>query len=258
MEKFVSMAFVGLIGAVLLMECAEAQTVHVVGDSMGWSIPMSGGAGAYVAWAATKNFVVGDVLSRPDVNALYAYSDLNLSDNRINVNVLWMSARGRSVFVNLAFNFVTNEHDVLRVPKASYDGCTSSNPIGNPITTGPTNITLDSAGEHYYICTFGWHCQAGQKLAITVSATPGSSPSPTGNPTPPTTSTPTAPSPNSSTPANCTLAPTSGPTAGGPTGSTTRTNNIPTTTGIPDSSSSLVLVSVLVPLLAIVMQDLFF
>ncbi|KAH9715085.1 hypothetical protein WN944_022347 [Citrus x changshan-huyou] len=219
MEKFVSMAFVGLIVAVLLMECAAAQTVHVVGDIMGWSIPMSGGAGAYVTWAATKNFVVGDVLT---------------------------------------FNFVTNEHDVLRVPKASYDGCTSSNPIGNPITTGPANITLDSAGEHYYICTFGWHCQAGQKLAITVSATPGSSPSPTGNPTPPTTSTPTAPSPSSSSPADCTLAPTSGPTAGGPTGSTTRTNNIPTTTGIPDSSSSLVLASVLVPLLAIVMQDLFF
>ncbi|KAL9463186.1 hypothetical protein AB3S75_001065 [Citrus x aurantiifolia] len=219
MEKFVSMAFVGLIVAVLLMECAAAQTVHVVGDSMGWSIPMSGGAGAYVTWAATKNFVVGDVLT---------------------------------------FNFVTNEHDVLRVPKASYDGCTSSNPIGNPITTGPANITLDSAGEHYYICTFGWHCQAGQKLAITVSATPGSSPSPTGNPTPPTTSTPTAPSPNSSTPADCTPAPTSGPMAGGPTGPTTRTNNIPTTTGIPDSSASLVLASVLVPLLAIVMQDLFF
>ncbi|KAL9460270.1 hypothetical protein AB3S75_003473 [Citrus x aurantiifolia] len=219
MEKFVSMAFVGLIVAVLLMECAAAQTVHVVGDSMGWSIPLSGGAGAYVTWAATKNFVVGDVLT---------------------------------------FNFVTNEHDVLRVAKASYDVCTSSNPIGNPITTGTANITLDSAGEHYYICTFGWHCQAGQKLAITVSATPGSSPSPTGNPTPPTRSTPTAPSPNSSSPADCTLAPTSGPTAGGPTGSTTRTNNIPTTTGIPDSSSSLVLASVLVPLLAIVMQDLFF
>ena len=64
MEKFVSMAFVGLIVAVLLMECAAAQTVHVVGDIMGWSIPMSGGAGAYVTWAATKNFVVGDILSK--------------------------------------------------------------------------------------------------------------------------------------------------------------------------------------------------
>ncbi|KAH9666701.1 Phytocyanin domain-containing protein [Citrus sinensis] len=217
MEKFASMAFAGVIAVALLMECAAAQTVHVVGDSMGWSIPTSGGAGAYNNWAATKNFVVGDVLT---------------------------------------FNFVTNEHDVLRVPKASYDGCTSSNPIGNPITTGPANITLDSAGEHYYICTFGRHCQAGQKLAITVSATPGPSPSPTGNPTPPTTTTPTAPSPNSGTPDDCTPAPTSGPTAGGPAGSTTPSNNNPS--AIPDSSSSLVLASILAPMLAIVVQGLLF
>ncbi|KAH9715086.1 Phytocyanin domain-containing protein [Citrus sinensis] len=257
MEKFVSMAFVGLIVAVLLMECAAAQTVHVVGDIMGWSIPMSGGAGAYVTWAATKNFVVGDVLTAAPSGTLTALLWANVG-SRIPLNSSGSCAHSLGDGYRLAFNFVTNEHDVLRVPKASYDGCTSSNPIGNPITTGPANITLDSAGEHYYICTFGWHCQAGQKLAITVSATPGSSPSPTGNPTPPTTSTPTAPSPSSSSPADCTLAPTSGPTAGGPTGSTTRTNNIPTTTGIPDSSSSLVLASVLVPLLAIVMQDLFF
>ena len=68
MEKFASMAFVGVIAVALLMECAAAQTVHVVGDSMGWSIPTSGGAGAYNNWAATKNFVVGDVLSKCDIH----------------------------------------------------------------------------------------------------------------------------------------------------------------------------------------------
>lgn len=49
--------------AVALMECASAQTVHVVGDSMGWTIPTSGAA-TYDTWAASKNFIVGDVLSK--------------------------------------------------------------------------------------------------------------------------------------------------------------------------------------------------
>ncbi|KAJ4718399.1 cucumber peeling cupredoxin-like [Melia azedarach] len=218
MEKFVCIALVGVL-AVALMECAAAKTVHVVGDSMGWTIPTSGEAGAYDTWAASKKFVVGDVLT---------------------------------------FNFVKNEHDVLQVPKASYDGCSSSNPIGNLITDGPANITLNSTGEHYFICTFGRHCQVGQKLAITVSAAspPGSSPSPSSNPTPPTTTpNPTSPSPNSGTPVDCTPAPTSGPTPGSHTGSvppSSPTNNI------PDSSSPVVLASALVFMLAVLMHCLFF
>ncbi|KAK9288649.1 hypothetical protein L1049_017400 [Liquidambar formosana] len=60
-----------------------------------------------------------------------------------------------------AFNFTTNEENVLEVSKASYDACSSTNPIGTTITNGPANITLTSAGEHYYICTFGQHCLNG-------------------------------------------------------------------------------------------------
>lgn len=55
-------------------------------------------------------------------------------------------------------------------------------------TNGPTNITLRSAGEHFFICTFTSHCDFGQKLAINVSA---SSAAPTPQPTtPPPATTP--------------------------------------------------------------------
>ncbi|KAH7565037.1 hypothetical protein ACOSQ2_021201 [Xanthoceras sorbifolium] len=203
MAKFVIMS---MVFAVVLLKSAAAQTVHVVGDSMGWVVPNNGGAGAFETWAASKKFVVGDILT---------------------------------------FNFGTGRHDVQQVPKASYDACTASNPIGTLITTGPANITLDSAGDHYYICTFSQHCQLGQKLSISVSAAaPGASPSPT----PPTT-----PSPHSGTPDDCTPAPTTGPTANSPRGSTFPSGP----TNIPESSSPAVLASVLVPVMAVIM-GLFF
>ncbi|GFY97038.1 hypothetical protein Acr_11g0013440 [Actinidia rufa] len=154
MERLMNMLLVGVVAAVML-QCAIAQTVHVVGDNIGWTIP-SNGAQGYITWASSKTFVVGDTL---------------------------------------IFNFATNAHDLVQVPKASFDTCSDDNEIGNPITTGPANVTLTSAGDHYYICTFGTHCQAGQKLAITVSTTPGAAP-PT---TPSTPTTPATPSPTSST-----------------------------------------------------------
>ncbi|CAK9185640.1 unnamed protein product [Ilex paraguariensis] len=165
MGKFMSM-FVVCVFAAAMLHCAAAQTVYVVGDSLGWTIP-SNGAAAYTTWASGKTFMVGDTLT---------------------------------------FNFLTNQHDVLQVPKASYDACISDNASGNPIMTGPANVSLNAAGDHYYICTFGDHCQNGQKLAITVSGTPLASP-PTTTTTPPP---PATPSPTSNTPSAC--PPTDGPT----------------------------------------------
>ncbi|KAL6144840.1 hypothetical protein ACLB2K_055530 [Fragaria x ananassa] len=153
------MVVFGLVTAVFL-QSAAAQTVHVVGDSVGWNIPQNGPQD-YVTWASSQTFVVGDILS---------------------------------------FNFATNAHDVVEVPKASFDSCSSTNAIGSTVTTGPANVTLASAGEHYYICTVGSHCQSGQKLAITVSASatsPGTSPS--------------APSPSTTTPGVTAEPPSSSP-----------------------------------------------
>ncbi|KAE8721150.1 glucan endo-1,3-beta-glucosidase 14-like [Hibiscus syriacus] len=201
MARFIMcMLFSVIIIAVVFVHFTTAQTVHVVGDDMGWTIPPNG-ATAYSNWAANKRFLVGDIL---------------------------------------VFNFTTNEHDVLRVPRASFDQCSDYNPIGNMLTNGPTNVTLNSTGEQYYICTLGRHCEVGQRLAITVLADSGS-PLPAPSPT-----TPTTPSPTSGTPADCAPTPTSGPTAG-----FTPPTSVPGSNG--SSSSGVVLVNLLVSMLVIVM-----
>ncbi|XVF86451.1 hypothetical protein PTKIN_Ptkin18bG0041300 [Pterospermum kingtungense] len=150
MARFMCMGFVGVIVAVVLMQFTAAQTVHLAGDDLGWTVPSN--KSAYSTWAASNRFIVGDIL---------------------------------------VFNFTTNEHDVLQVPKASFDACSDDNRIGNMMTDGPAKVTLGTAGEHYYICTIGngRYCQLGQKLAITVSATSGSPlPAPTPTVVPPKSS----------------------------------------------------------------------
>ncbi|XP_050381909.1 umecyanin-like [Argentina anserina] len=165
MESQMKMMVVFGLVAAVFLQNVAAQTAHVVGDTAGWNVPQNG-AQQYVTWAASQTFVIGD---------------------------------------SLIFNFATNAHDVVEVPKASFDSCSDDNEIGSTITTGPANVSLTSAGDHYYICTVGSHCQSGQKLAITVSSsatTPGTS---TTAPPPSTTATTTpgvtAESPNSSSPA---------------------------------------------------------
>ncbi|CAN6559332.1 unnamed protein product [Malus baccata var. baccata] len=114
----------------MFVQSVATQKVHVVGDNMGWTIPVSG-AQEYVNWAATNNnLTVGDTL---------------------------------------VFNFITGVHNVVQVTKASFHSCNEEDRIGSSLTTGPANITLTSAGDHYYICSFSSHCQAGMKLAVTVS-----------------------------------------------------------------------------------------
>lgn len=104
----------------------------------------NGGAAAYSAWAASKTFRVGDTL---------------------------------------VFNFTTGLHSVAEVSKRSFDSCNISSPISIS-TNGPTNITLRSAGSHYYLCTFPSHCSLGQKLAINVSGSASPAPQPAPSRTP--------------------------------------------------------------------------
>ncbi|VFQ77143.1 unnamed protein product [Cuscuta campestris] len=93
------------------------------------------GGASYVAWASNRTFLVGDTL---------------------------------------VFNFATGFHDVAKVTKSAYDKCNTTTP-NSLLTVAPANIVLNSAGQHYFMCTFSQHCPLGQKLAITVSPT---SPSP--------------------------------------------------------------------------------
>jgi len=124
---------------------------HVVGNSTGWVVNIANAAAFYTSWAASKNFSVGDVL---------------------------------------VFNFTTGQHDVAEVNKADYEACNKANPLTPVVSNGPANISLTTAGEHYFICTIGQHCTGGQKLAINVSASSG--------PTPPTPAGGTPPPPPSS------------------------------------------------------------
>ncbi|KAI5680863.1 hypothetical protein M9H77_02090 [Catharanthus roseus] len=121
----------------------------------------------------------------------------------------WASAQTFTVGDFLIFNFTTGRHDVAEVNQAAFDACNITSPISIS-TEGPANITLRTAGAHFYICTFGRHCGLGQKLAINVSAAPssgatppvatpqpGPSPAPVSAPTPSPVAMPTpVPSPS--------------------------------------------------------------
>uniref|UniRef100_A0A0A0K6Y7 Phytocyanin domain-containing protein n=1 Tax=Cucumis sativus TaxID=3659 RepID=A0A0A0K6Y7_CUCSA len=128
----------------------------------------------------------------------------------------WADKNTFAVGDSLSFKFLTGAHDVLQVPKESFEACNSDKAIGSALTTGPATVKLDTAGVHYFICTVGKHCLGGQKLAVTVSSsstTPGGavSPSPSTSEEPSTTAnspsssvpksgeTPAAPAPSSST-----------------------------------------------------------
>ncbi|KAJ9692683.1 hypothetical protein PVL29_011661 [Vitis rotundifolia] len=204
MARFMCMVGVMIVvAATLMVNFAAAQTVHVVGDSLGWTVPPNGAA-AYTSWASNKQFMVGDIL---------------------------------------VFNFATNEHDVVELSKESFDACNYSNPI-------ETNITLATAGNHYYVCTIGSHCTSGQKLAISVSATPGASP-PSSSTAPPPPSTNTPPSTPSPTAEVCPPTTTPSPNMNN-TPPTIATS--PSITKGGDSSSSTVFASVFVSLVSLVIS----
>ncbi|PHT42615.1 Umecyanin [Capsicum baccatum] len=188
---------------------------HVVGDSMGWTIP-SGGPSSYANWASQRTFRVGD---------------------------------------KLVFNFATGAHDVAKVTKSAYDSCSSTGPV-TLITVGPANITLNSTGTEYFICTFGQHCNAGQKLAINVTAasTPTTSPapspatspapSPVPNPTPaPTPSSTPSPTPmptptTSPSPSTGPSVPSPSPTGGAATSPSSPPPTRPVTPGTTPSPAT--------------------
>ncbi|XP_050214410.1 cucumber peeling cupredoxin-like [Mercurialis annua] len=114
----------------------------------------------------------------------------------------WAAGQTFSVGDILVFNFANNAHDVTKVTKADYDACTSTAPISQATTT-PARITINAAGEHYFLCSFPGHCGAGQKLMINVSAAATPAPPPSTPAPPPRSTTPTpvsAPTPAPRTP----------------------------------------------------------
>ncbi|KAI6679345.1 hypothetical protein NL676_033226 [Syzygium grande] len=82
-------AIAAVLAVAALLQTSAAQTVHVVGDGLGWLVP-PGGKIAYETWADMQTFVVGDVL---------------------------------------VFDFTTGEQDVARVTKEAFGSCNSTSPI---------------------------------------------------------------------------------------------------------------------------------
>lgn len=174
---------VAVVAASLVLEgsVVAAATRHVVGGT-GTGWTIPPNASFYDKWSSSQTFVVGDTL---------------------------------------VFNFPTGIHNVVQVPKSSYDACSTQKQIGSTLSTGPATITITSSGAHYYICGVSGHCSAGQKLAITVasSSSAGPAPAPTiggptlsGAPTPAPTGPSGAPAPVSAGPSG------NSPVAPGPSG----------------------------------------
>ncbi|CAM8986105.1 unnamed protein product [Rhodiola kirilowii] len=148
-------------GAAVLLAIALLQVsvcygaVHMVGDKTGWTTI---GNYDYKAWAASKNFQVGDVIT---------------------------------------FVYHSEYHNVMQVTQPEYTSCNVTKPIAT-YATGNDSITIKTYGNHYFLCGVPGHCQSGQKVDINVRMASEIAPSPSGlvNNTNPSTPVPPL-SPNS-------------------------------------------------------------
>ncbi|OIW18584.1 hypothetical protein TanjilG_13336 [Lupinus angustifolius] len=92
-----------------LFNGSVAQTRHVVGDSIGWTIP-SGGAATYTTWASNKTFTIGDTL---------------------------------------VFNFANGQHDVAKVTKSDFDACNGGSAIFTITTSPAIVTLNETGEQYY-------------------------------------------------------------------------------------------------------------
>ncbi|KAL7591707.1 hypothetical protein Lser_V15G33089 [Lactuca serriola] len=169
--------FMAIMVASMQLHGTAAQTRHVVGDALGWTI-LSGGAAAYTTWASLQTFTVGDVL---------------------------------------VFNFTNGDHDVAEVSAAAYGPCTATNPISlvttGPasltLTTAGTHYYICTFASH---CQLGQKLTI--NVSADASTTTPASP-PTTIPTPPLSAptTPASPPTISPTTPDVPCPPTSSPSS---------------------------------------------
>ncbi|KAJ0974139.1 hypothetical protein J5N97_016104 [Dioscorea zingiberensis] len=112
-------------GSILMFPDLAFGKEYVVGDEKGWRTGVD-----YAAWAAGKEFFVGD---------------------------------------KLVFIYTTPNHDVYKVGNPNFETCTVPEGT-TPMITGADVLTLTSPGKKWYMCGQDGHCSAGQKLAITVQS----------------------------------------------------------------------------------------
>uniref|UniRef100_A0A0E0KK00 Phytocyanin domain-containing protein n=1 Tax=Oryza punctata TaxID=4537 RepID=A0A0E0KK00_ORYPU len=125
--------------AVLLPACAAA-TEHMVGDDNGWILGFD-----YAAWAATKQFRVGDTL---------------------------------------VFRYKSTNHTVVEVGGADFNACNKP-ANANEWSSGEDRVALGKEGRRWFFCGVGDHCAKNMKLKITVLAAGASAPEAPPSPPPP-------------------------------------------------------------------------
>ncbi|KAI5070446.1 hypothetical protein GOP47_0014789 [Adiantum capillus-veneris] len=78
----------------------------------------------------------------------------------------------------LFFPYTQTVHNVVVVNKAGYDACSDANAI-TTLSAGNDNVTLTTAGTHYYLCSVVGHCSGGMKLTVMVAAAAAAAPAST-------------------------------------------------------------------------------
>ncbi|PIN18247.1 hypothetical protein CDL12_09075 [Handroanthus impetiginosus] len=110
----------------------------------------------------------------------------------------WASSKTFQVGDTLIFEFDPKDHNVLQVSRPDFHSCNTAAPIAT-YATGNDSVVLRRPGHYYYICSFGGHCQAGQKVDIRVPKNHQPAESPIGSAVPKASSFgPLAPSPSPS------------------------------------------------------------
>ncbi|KAG9156262.1 hypothetical protein Leryth_009139 [Lithospermum erythrorhizon] len=124
----------------ILIICGVAKgAVYKVGDSNGWN-----GHVDYKAWAASKQFHVGDTI---------------------------------------LFEYKKEFQNVVKVSHKNYRTCNATTPYGT-WTSGNDSFTIPRTGHYFFISSFPNQCQTGQKVDIRVHATPAPKASPPWSPVP--------------------------------------------------------------------------
>nr|XP_043629639.1 mavicyanin-like [Erigeron canadensis] len=113
--KSTMVVLVMIMAASLQLQFTVAKTSHVVGDSLGWTIP-PGGDATYTKWASRRNFTVGDTL---------------------------------------IFKFPTGLHNVAEVPRAAYGPCNYINTLSIHPTGPATITLTRPGKHYYICAVLG-------------------------------------------------------------------------------------------------------